>query len=45
MDEQGSCWQALEHVAARSGPWHAALACPGAVAASAYPNNAAALLK
>ncbi|XP_063833775.1 reticulon-4-interacting protein 1, mitochondrial-like [Ostrinia nubilalis] len=45
MDEHGSCWQALEHVAARAGPWHAALACPGALAAAAYPSNVAALLK
>ncbi|KAL4717484.1 hypothetical protein ACJJTC_000633 [Scirpophaga incertulas] len=42
-DDQGSCWRTLEQVATRSGPWHCAIACPGAHTPSAP--NATALLK
>ncbi|RVE52121.1 hypothetical protein evm_003194 [Chilo suppressalis] len=42
-EEPGSCWRALEVAAARTGPWHCALACPGVLASA--PANKQAILK
>ncbi|CAG9792857.1 unnamed protein product [Diatraea saccharalis] len=41
--ESGSCWRALEQAGARAGPWHCALACPGAHAGPC--TNQSAILK